>query len=805
MIRGNAEAMANPKWFEKAKPTCSVVPIRRFVNEHVFALKTGGYGCMFAIQGIDDEGLTDEGIADILKRIEGAFKSLPENGRVYQYARVRKGFEIPREKTYGNPQVEDAVAGRIAFLEANARFRRIELFWAVTVEPARKESFSSKSLSPQQYARQTARRVSQVERTAEAFSTHLGEILGARLLNKDEVASFFAYLLNLESWGLAFKLTSNERVDQQIAMSSIEWHEDHLRVGKQHLQLFSLLDSPAASRANLFGALQHIDTNAIFCSMWEPRPRTDVHKRIGQIEGFSGIFRHKVLTFAANLRNPENLEKSVGAKAAERGTDKLAEILSSIDHDGHEFGWYSFIALIHSCDREEVVNAAAVIHRTFVDAQAPLTEETQGSLSAYYALFPGNSNGDSASNFNVRQFWLRADHNTRLTLAFAPSIGSLHSDDLDREYLSIYETRTSTPYFLAPYVDGLRTTLILGAPRSGKSVNGNHIILSEQKYGGYTFVIDVGGSYESTVRLLGGSVERMGISGPRINPFSLEPAEANLAFLSQFIRLLLVKGGAHLSPEDEDAIEKSVRRMYLVNPGVRRLKYMLLPPHLQRYLTKWTEGGAYGNIFDNVEDSLRLARVQAFDFQNVTEDQQDLIEPMLFWILRQIDQVIYDPKNLGVPKHILFDELWKHLKSRRLLDAAISSLKTGGKHLAGVTLLTHTAQDLGENADIIVNACTTQFFLPDPTFNRELYRRLFNLNDQDLANLASLEVREFLLKRARHSKVLKLNLDAKSYWLFTTRPRDRVIREQMITDLGCERAFEVLQNTNNEERLYARV
>ena len=114
--------------------------------------------------------------------------------------------------------------------------------------------------------------------------------------------------------------------------------------------------------------------------------------------------------------------------------------------------------------------------------------------------------------------------------------------------------------------------MILGAPRSGKSVNGNHIILSEQKYGGYTFVIDIGGSYESTVRLLGGSVERIGTRGPRINPFSLEPTEANLAFLFQLVRLLLLKGGAHLSPGDEDVVEKSVRRMYLVNATVRRVK-----------------------------------------------------------------------------------------------------------------------------------------------------------------------------------------------------------------------------------------
>ncbi len=795
--------MKTTHWHQRAKPTSSIVPIRRFVNEHIFGLKNGGYGCMFGLNGIDEEGLTDDMVAENIKTVEGAFKNLPEHGRVYEYVRVRKGFELPRQAAYSNARLSDAISERNRFLERTADFRRIELFWAMTVEPDNKNLFAAKTLSPEQYARQTAKLISQTERAAETLLAQLSEPLGVRLLGQNEVASFFAYLLNLEPWAIGIKLSSPERVDQQIVRSSVEWHHDHLRLGKQRVQIFSLLDAPAGSRPNLFGALQSINANAIYCSMWSPRSRDEVQNRISQIEGFSGIFRHRVLALAANLRNPENLERSVGAKAAEKGMDKLADVLSSIDNDGHDFGLYSLIGLIHSDDSREVAEAMPVVSKALVDMQAPATEETQGILSAYYAMLPGNSTGDAACNFNVRQFWLRADHSARLALVFSPDIGKLHSDDLGSEYLASYETRTQTPYFLDPYVDGLRTTLILGAPRAGKSVNGNHIILNEQKYGGYTFVIDVGGSYESTVRLFGGAVERISAHGPRINPFSLDPTDSNLSFLFEFVRLLLRKGGAALSPEDEDAIEKSVRRIYLLAPNVRRLKYLVLPPHLQRYLIKWVDGGAYGRVFDNVEDSLRLARIQSFDFEGVTEDQQDLIEPILFWILRQINEVIYDPKNLGVPKHILFDELWKHLKTRRLLEAAISSLKTGGKHLAGVTLVTHTSQDLGENADIIINACKTLLFLPDSTFNRDLYRRLFNLNDQDLANLASLQPRELLLKRPHHSKILKLNLDPKSYWLFTTRPKDRVARERLIEELGFEQAFESLTVNNQLKGIHA--
>jgi hypothetical protein len=51
-----------------------------------------------------------------------------------------------------------------------------------------------------------------------------------------------------------------------------------------------------------------------------------------------------------------------------------------------------------------------------------------------------------------------------------------------------------------------------------------------------------------------------------------------------------------------------------------------------------------------------------------------------------------------------------------------------------------------------------------------------------------------MLKRAGYSKILKLNLDPKRYWLFTTRPRDRMMRDRLIAELGYEGAIETLGN-----------
>ena len=151
-------------------------------------------------------------------------------------------------------------------------------------------------------------------------------------------------------------------------------------------------------------------------------------------------------------------------------------------------------------------------------------EETLGNLSAFYAMFPGNA------KFNVFPMWLAEDHHARLSSVFAPHLGHRYSEDLDNEYLNVFETRTRTPFFQDAYVDGVRVMLILGPTGTGKSVHGNMAIAHEQKYDGFTYIFDIGGSYESVVELYGGRVDRIGKDGPRVNPFAWSRPRATSRF-----------------------------------------------------------------------------------------------------------------------------------------------------------------------------------------------------------------------------------------------------------------------------------
>jgi type IV secretion system protein VirB4 len=702
-------------------------------------------------------------------------RGLPEGACLYQYARVRSGYELPRQQLYEHPVTHTFVCDRIEFLEKTAGFRRIDLHWCLTLEPSKVKSFERK---PQENNVATSRLLAELQKTATLLAGNLGNSIGLRLLDKQCTFQFFSYLFNLEDWAEWGQLRSDATVDRQIVQNPVSWESDHLRIGRRFVQMYSLKTTPEASRPCLFSELLTLDCDSILCSTWKPKSSATARHEIDQQEKFISFFKVGVLSRVMAGRDTASLDTGAGAKAANNAVDDLSDVIRALDKKAH--GEFSLRLLVATRSAAELRAISPTVHRVFVEARAQIMEETLGSLSAFYAMFPGNG------RFNVFPMWMAEDHHARLSSIFAPQLGHPHSDDLDAEYLNIFETRTRTPFFQDAYVDGVRVQLILGPTGSGKSVTGNVTIAHEQKYGGFTYIFDIGGSYESVVELYGGRVDRIGKDGPRVNPFTLEPTESNIQFLYSFIKLLLTNGGAELEPEDDDVIHKAVQDMYLLDSSNRRLSNLYLPKKLDRYLSKWVGRGVYSAIFDNVEDSLSLSRLQCFDFQGVNNAQYaDLIEPLMVWLLRRINDVLYNPVNLGVPKHILIEEIFSSMKNKQLLDGALASIKTVRKNLGGVTMIGQSAEDLGANADSIVNSCTSFLFLRDATFNRKRYAELFKMNEQQLTLFESLQDREALyMRRDGLSKVVKLNLDSRSYAAFSTKPKDRVRRSKLIAKYG---------------------
>ena len=140
MTHANAEQQKHTPWFAKAGAACSIVPLSRFVGPNIFALKGGGYGCLFSLTGVDDEAKTDQELESLVRSIEGALRGLPEGWCLYQYTRVISGASVPRQASYSSAVTEQFVSDRAAQLAQTARFRTVDLHWCLTIEPPKCES-----------------------------------------------------------------------------------------------------------------------------------------------------------------------------------------------------------------------------------------------------------------------------------------------------------------------------------------------------------------------------------------------------------------------------------------------------------------------------------------------------------------------------------------------------------------------------------------------------------------------------------------------------------------------------------------
>jgi hypothetical protein len=80
--------------------------------------------------------------------------------------------------------------------------------------------------------------------------------------------------------------------------------------------------------------------------------------------------------------------------------------------------------------------------------------------------------------------------------------------------------------------------------------------------------------------------------------------------------------------------------------------------------------------------------------------------------------------------------------------------------------------------------------LANPSLDRAQHADLFHLNATELDRLTELTPRrQLLLKRPRLAKVLTLNVDPHSYWLYTNSPMDNDRVAAMVRAHGLSEAL----------------
>jgi type IV secretion/conjugal transfer VirB4 family ATPase len=773
-----------------------------FVDDTTFLTKAGHVGVVYRLKGIDGEGLTHAQRRTLVHRLEAALRLLDERCRVYQYV-IKRTIEPIVSAPCAQVIVHEAVQQRARDLNS----RRHELYdlslYVVLVYEAPTAVRTSTRLrhvwrAPAQAlqawlsTRQTValldaeleRSMATLQDIAHAFEVHLSDI-GLHRLAKAEAFGFFRQLVNYNPATVAAAtLTYDTHLDYFVADSAIDCHRDHLVVGDRLVKVLSMKEPPSRTFAHLLGDLSAIPGECIACLEWQRIPNDRMRHELKTRRRHHFNKRVSIVNYVAPDTRPDEMLVDESASATVR---QLGEALTDLDVNGHFFGTCSLTLVLQGEGPRALQHSAAEAMKVMAVHDGSWFDETYNLLNAWLSIVPGNG------AHNLRRLAVLETNLADLSFLFTRDQGDRISSHLGHESLAIFETPHHTPYAFNLHVQDVGHTLVLGATGSGKSFLVNFLVTHAQKYDPLTVILDLGHSYRKLATLLEGRYVEVGLHqrDVTINPFALDPTPEHVHFLHAFVRVLLEgHAGSHLSDLEDREVYEAIENLYVLDRAQRRLFTLanLLPHALAGRLHPWIEGGRYGSLFDNLDDTLTLERLQVFDFEAMRA-YPVLLEPLLFYVLHRVTTRIHDPAAAATFKLCVMDEAWRFIQHPVLHAYVQEGLKTWRKHNAAMVLSTQSIDDFA-SVDLlrtVVESCPTKLLLANPAVDPRQYAELFQLNETEMDLLTSLIPRQqVLLKRADLAKVLTLRVDAKSYWIYTNTPLDN----QRLVELSQQYGFE---------------
>lgn len=258
--------------------------------------------------------------------------------------------------------------------------------------------------------------------------------------------------------------------------------------------------------------------------------------------------------------------------------------------------------------------------------------------------------------------------------------------------------------------EGNYNTCVVGRSGSGKSVFMQELLTSMLGMGGRVFVLDVGRSFEKTVKLLNGTYLEFSTHSPIcINPFSSIPSQDSeaasdaLAMLKPILSLMAAPKEGTRDIEDT-YLEQAIQDAWVTRKNNTTItdvaKFLLkhtdpVAVSLGERLYPYTERGTYGRFFNgpaNIDLSSRLVVVELEELK----ERKDLQSVIVQMVILQITNSIYlgDRKT---PSCLILDEAWDMLRGAQsgvFIETAARRLR---KYFGGLVVGTQSINDFYAN------------------------------------------------------------------------------------------------------------
>ena len=778
-----------------------------FWNKTTFLTKSGDVGMVLSVPGVDYESLDRAAQEYAVKRLEAALKAFGPGFHVYQYLFKSNRPDIPFAH-YDDPVVEAAIEQRRQFFEAKKdHLYQVEIFYAIVLEGSRsktgvgaalaqllrdpagaigelKAQFTNNSMKVLLRS-QIEQDLGRLDQRVKTFTRQLNDLMRIEVLDQQGQLQFFRRLLNYDDWRIAGKPQTTQFLDYQVVNSDIAAERDHLRVGDHTVRVLTMKEAIIETRPLVLDQLLKIRGNFYVVTEWTALTNGNARREVNKRRRHFNISKTGFVSQMGNDPTKVNPRDVLVDESKQADIENLGDCLRALG-EGQSLGDFSLTIVMYGRTKGELDQLVGEFTGVFTNADGNLFAETYNQLNAYFATVPGNYAQ------NLRKLYLLNTNYADLSFLFTILAGEKRNTHLDAEYLAVLETDNATPYFFNLHNGEVPHTLILGMTGSGKSYFCNFVLQNAQKYNPLTFIFDIGGSFQSLTTIFRGAYLNVGQESRDfcINPFSLIPTKENLQFLFSFFRVLIEGDGQRyrMDFKEERKLWDAIERVYVLEPEQRTLSnFAHIIGELKERLHRWTKGGQYGYLFDNVVDTLSFAHFQTFNFHDWGDDAREVLEPLLFYVLHRATDEIADPAKLATFKVFLIDEAWLFIKNETIRNYVVTAQKTWRKHNGGMILATQSLKEFQESGllPIVSESCPTKIFLANPEMDREVYRDAFHLNDTELDLIAGLvPPGQMLIRKAQTSKKVQLNVDSVSHWMATNNPRDNLRKRDYFERFG---------------------
>ncbi len=441
-------------------------------------------------------------------------------------------------------------------------------------------------------------------------------------------------------------------------------------------------------------------------------------------------------------------------------TAQLSQALDDLESNAFVMGEHHFAIYIAAFSIKNLQEYMAKARNMLASGGAVLAREDLAIEDGFWGQLPGNTNRRARSGLiTSRNF-------SALSCFHTHSQGQRHNNHWG-DATALLKTRSGSSYYFNFHVHDLGHTFICGPSGSGKTAIMNFLLSQAEKHDPQIVLFDKDRGSEIFIRALGGSYLTLKNGRPTgcvpLKALRVED-ENDRAFLSSWLKKLVVRSNYELTPDEERQLENALIGLADLPIHQRTLTavYSALDSTVidgvAARLHRWVRGQALGWVFDEPDDTIGMDnRVLGFDMTDFLGNAE-IRTPLMMYLFLRVERLIDGRKII-----IAIDEFWKALGDDAFLDLAQNKLKTFRKQNGVMVFATQSPADALNSpiAHTIIEQCATQIHFANLRGERSDYVDGFGLSDREF-DLLSHEMepkqREFIVKQDHQSAVCRLDL-----------------------------------------------